>query len=187
MVKKIVDSWKVDDSKPVIVEKYDKVAVKNGIDDLLRKTLTTKYNVTETYKTRDTRLLICFVACLFSGFGCLYDFLHPFPESKMVLAICSLSYFTITGLLYVWEWFVEKGTFFEGTLNGNVVKLSSYIPRYSGDYTISGESNVDNAKSEVKYTKCISTWLDDSGKILPENIEKETDHLYQNLFKSKAQ
>ena len=50
-----------------------------------------------------------------------------------------------------------------------------------------GESDVDNTKSEVKYTKCISTWLDDSGKILPENIEKETDHLYQSLFKSKAQ
>jgi hypothetical protein len=32
--------------------------------------------------------------------------------------------------------FVEKGTFFEGTLNGNTIRLSSYIPRYTGNYTI---------------------------------------------------
>ena len=66
------------------------VAVKNGIDDLLRKTVTTKYNITETFRTRDTRLLICFLACLFSGFGCLYDFLHPFPGQKIYIL-----YFTV--------------------------------------------------------------------------------------------
>ena len=51
----------------------------NGIDDMLRKVITTKYSVTETFKMRDTRLMICFVACLFSAVGCLYDYLHPFP------------------------------------------------------------------------------------------------------------
>ena len=35
MVKKIVENWKVDDSKPVIVEKYDKVSCAQLYPDLL--------------------------------------------------------------------------------------------------------------------------------------------------------
>ena len=66
------------------------VAVKNGIDDMLRSTFTTKYDVKETFKTRDTRLVICFVACLFSGFGCLYDYLHPFPGKMSKTVAISL-------------------------------------------------------------------------------------------------
>lgn len=189
MVKKIVENlaenWNLDDSKPVVVEKYDKVAVKNGIDDLTRKILNKKYNVTETYKTRDTRLAICSLACVFSLCGVVYDYLHPFPESKVVLGICSLSYFTITGLLYVWEWFVEKGTFYEGTLDGNTIRLSSMIPRYSGNYTLKGESTTGAVNME--YTKCISTWLAEDGTIVSDLVEAQVDQIYKSLFKSKSQ
>ena len=62
-----------------IVSIYSQVAVKNGIDDLFRKIFSSKHEITETFRTRDTRLLICFIAVVFSGVGCLYDFLHPFP------------------------------------------------------------------------------------------------------------
>eukprot|EP00116_Pleurobrachia_bachei_P010640 sb/3470902/ len=151
MVKQIVEKWKVDDSKPVIVEKYDKVAVKNGIDDLFRKIFSSKHEITETFRTRDTRLLICFVAVVFSGVGCLYDFLHPFPESKYVLGVCSFSYFSIVGLLYIWEWFVERGTFFEGIKSGNTIRLSSYIPRFSGQYTFT--SHFISSSNEFKNVK----------------------------------
>jgi len=183
----IVKNWSVGSDKPVVVENYDKVAVKNGLDDMLRSQFTSKYQVKETFVTRDTRLVICFVACLFSGFACLWDYLHPFPESKMVLAVCSLSYFTITGLLYIWEWCVEKGTFFEGEISGGKMKLSSFIPRYSGNYTLTGESTIGDEKAEIKFTKCISTWIDENGKILPELVEKETDAIYSALFKTKSQ
>ena len=59
----------------------------------------------------------------------------------IMLALWTSSRFhSVSSSLCIFQ-FVEKGTFFEGNLNGNVVKLSSYIPRYSGDYTISVSSS----------------------------------------------
>ena len=179
MVKKIVEKWQLDEEKPVKVEKYDKVAVKNGIDDMIRKVLNTKYNMSESFRTRDTRLLICALACTFSLAGVIYDYLYPFPASKLVLGVCSLSYFTITSLLYIWEWFVEKGTFYEGSLKGLNIKLSSSMKRFCGVYHMRGESE-DHC---VEFNKCISTWLNEEGTILPEKIEKEVDEIYAQLSK----
>ena len=52
---------------------------------------------------------------------------------------------------------------------------------------IQAESTVGETKAEVKFTKCISTWIDENGTILPALMEIETDDIFSNLFKAKAQ
>jgi len=191
MVKKIAEkfltNWKLSDSKPVVVEKYDKVAVKNGIDDLMKSVFLNKYNVTENFKVKDTRLSICFLACLFSLAGVVYDYLHPFPESKVVLGICSCSYFAITGILYVWEKLCEKGIFFQGYLGDKHITVASNLPGFSGEYTLTGDCETPEGTKTVLFTKCVSTWIDQEGTIVPDLIEKEVDELFINLCKSKEQ
>ena len=54
-------------------------------------------------------------------------------------------------------------------------------------FPFQGESTIGEAKAEIKITKCISTWIDENGTILPELVEKETDAIYSALFKAKAQ
>lgn len=191
MVKKIAEkfltNWKLSDDKPVVVEKYDKVAVKNGIDDSMKSVFLNKYNMNENFKVKDTRLGICGLACLFSLAGVVYDFYYPFPESKVVLGICSCSYFAITGILYVWEKLCEKGIFFQGYVGDKHITVASNLPNNSGEYTLTGDCETPEGTKTVLFTKCVSTWIDQEGTIVPDLIEKEVDELFLNLCKTKEQ
>ena len=52
----------------------------------------TEYGYVEDYKIVDLRLFLCTVACIFSIFSVVYDYLFPFPVSSVVLAVCSIRY-----------------------------------------------------------------------------------------------
>ena len=51
-----------------------------------------EFECEEDHKIVDQRLILCTVACAFSIFGVVYDYLFPFPSSCVVLAICSIRY-----------------------------------------------------------------------------------------------
>ena len=50
------------------------------------------YGYVEDHKLVDTRLFICTLACSFSLFALGYDYVFPFPASRIVLASCAIRY-----------------------------------------------------------------------------------------------
>ena len=62
-----------------------------------------KFNLQESHKLMDGRLLICTIAVGFAMFALVWDFFKPFPESRPILIICVLSYpFKYSSADFIW-------------------------------------------------------------------------------------
>ncbi|KAH9371460.1 hypothetical protein HPB48_020721 [Haemaphysalis longicornis] len=68
--------------KPVKVDKWDGSAVRNALDDAVKKVFAEKYHYVENHRLVDCRLALCLIAVGAAGFALLWDFLYPFPESR---------------------------------------------------------------------------------------------------------
>ena len=75
------------------VDKWDGTALKNALDDVIRKIFTDDLKYSEKNLYVDIRLLLSTLGCAVALYALLYDYLHPFPASKLVLTVCVLTYF----------------------------------------------------------------------------------------------
>eukprot|EP00794_Sanderia_malayensis_P016110 gene16110-17733_t len=81
-----------DKDKPIKVQKWDGNAVKNALDDAIRKIFTEEFGYEESHHYIDIRLAISTIGCIIALSALAYDYMFPYPASKYVVISCVLTY-----------------------------------------------------------------------------------------------
>jgi len=175
-------------TKPVKVNKWETNAVKNALDDACKKYFKETLNFTEDYSLMDRRLYISFIACMFSLFALIYDWLHPFPKSRSILIICLISYFILMGILTFYMQFIERGKFFAGKLvdktgidHASRCVISSKLKKYDDNYNLTLEYNDGTAGSTISpgaLNKSVGVYFGEDGVLCYDRYTTDLKAIY---------
>jgi len=183
-------------SDEVKVDKWDGNAVKNALDDAVKKALTDtdrKLKYTENHVLIDTRLFICVTAVGAAMFALVWDYLNPFPLSRPVLIACVISYFILMTILTIYSTYIEKGIFLRavqtdptGVDKPKLWTASSLLKRFDDVYHLCIEYKAPNGRvSEANLSKSIANWFDSNGVLLYDKFEAEVLKLHDSLLSDK--
>jgi len=160
--------------KPVKIDKWDGSAVKNALDDGVKKILNENYGFKENFYYMNIRLILCTIAVLFAAFCCLWDFLNPFPKSRPVIIMSVIAYFILTTILSVFVMAIEKNKVYVGYSKDRAGVdpddqwiVSTNMKRFDDKYYISMtfKDGCTHKERTEEATKCVADFFNEEGEL----------------------
>ncbi|OQR77726.1 putative signal peptidase complex subunit 2-like [Tropilaelaps mercedesae] len=178
----------------VKVDKWDGSAVRNALDDEVRCIVTQDWRMEEDHRLPDGRLAISVLAVAAAGWALLWDWWHPFPESRPVLVACVLSYFLLMGILTLYTNYYEKGIFVVakqkdevGLEAAKVFTIRSFLERFDDMYRLEMTVNVEGQRKTgtAQLEKSIASWFDSNGVLRKDLLRKDVEKLQRSLLEDQ--
>ena len=182
------------EADPIIVDKWDGNAVKNSLDDAVRKIFTEDLGFVERNTYVDIRLALSTLGCLVALLALGYDYLFPFPLSKYVLIGCVASYFTLMSILTLFMTFVEKNIILlaaekdpAGMDPDTNWQISTTLKRFEDNYALemNVEDGVSKQKRSVILNQSVATWFTVDGELLYDKFKGEIISQQKGLMAEK--
>nr|XP_043637533.1 probable signal peptidase complex subunit 2 [Erigeron canadensis] len=167
----------------------------NSIKHLLDETVTeivTNRGYSEDVRTSNIRLLIGSVIIIIALFAQFYN--KKFPDNKLFLIACILSYVVFNGILQLIIYTKEKNAFLftyppsGSAYNSTGLMVSSKLPRFSDMYTLmiaSADPKSISAKPTVELTKSVTKWFTKDGVLVEGLFWKDVEGLVDSYANAK--
>lgn len=167
-------------SDTISVDKWDAGQVKNVLDETAKQVILQHFKYDESNLLVDIRLLLCTLPVGAAFFALIYDFLHPFPESALVLKICVYAYIVLIVILTLYSTFIESNTILIAYKSGKGklrIRLLSKMKRFDDLYTLILESQ----KGKNCWTKSVGNYFDINGIFVQDKFEQDVVKLYKGI------
>jgi len=179
-------------SEQLKMNKWDGNAVKNALDDAVKKIIKDKHGWSESHRLADGRLVVSCIAVAFAIFALVWDYFHPFPQSRLVLLTCSITYFVLMGVLQVYIWYVEQNVFYQG-VDEDVTKKqpttywkwSSILKKYDDKYTLEAEFQQGTKHGHATIAKSVANWINEDGEVVMDILKNDVQELYSTIVGNK--
>ncbi|KNC82445.1 hypothetical protein SARC_05277 [Sphaeroforma arctica JP610] len=181
----VIDEKLVVKEERVLVEKYNAVKVRHALDDAMKATFA-KMGWVEDYTHVDVKLALEAVAVAFAGVGLYISYFHTGPQVDMVLGVCVVMYFLLSGILQAYQFFVVKTITMQTNKGSQKVIMRSLMEKSPPHlYTFSIEwSDGTKHPKPAKSTVSIGKFIDVNGYVHNQKIETEVSAVLAGFNKT---
>jgi len=143
---------------------YSLPDLKNTTDEALPNYLNS-LKFSQDHTLTDVRLALGYASIAISAATFALDYKLEWDATKTLTLVAVVVYFLLQGVLTAWTMFVEKNTVYQGTKDGQKVKINSHVARYTPIYELEFEVDSKPGKNAESYkiNSPFSRWFTKDG------------------------
>ncbi|XP_063934105.1 signal peptidase complex subunit 2-like [Zophobas morio] len=167
-------------NKGLVIEKWNKVAVKNALDDTVQLLLSKTSGVERKYFLENFHFLLNSVAVLIAIISLGYSYFHSVMEFPRVMTACIIAYFALISIAQLFSWYVIQNKILIAAFRKDMFSVSTKFNPKEANYSVIF-TNLKN-KEEHKDVKSIGQFIDVEGHVHKESLEAFLNNLFTKTF-----